>query len=262
MIPPRSKNVTYDSDNMALYFQNHRRCWAEFYPSERWVFERVGAERGSFGRVLDVGCALGGLAFALSERFRVEGYTGVDINRRAIERAKVNVSSLPLATEFIAADICECPQLAGQQFDLVTALSVVDWNADATGILAACWDRVAPGGHLVVSLRLSPGPTICDVEKSYQVIWGRAGDPPANAERAQYTILNTADAIQMMLACTPMPAHLLAYGYWGKPSETAHTPCRRIVFTVFALQKPMKFETIDEPTIEAHLPASTFLATP
>ena len=226
------------------------------------MFERVGAMRGSFGRVLDVGCALGGLAFALSERFRVDEYVGVDINRLAIERAKANVGSLSLPTEFIAADICECPRLAGQQFNLVTALSVVDWNADATGILAACWDLVAPGGHLVVSLRLSPGSTICDVEKCYQVIWGGIGEPPADAERAQYTILNTADAIQMLLACAPTPANLLAYGYWGKPSETARTPYHRIVFTVFALQKPMMFETVDEPTIEAHLPATAFLATP
>src|SRR5690348_11847936 len=69
MMPPEStdrcieragvmpKNITYQTDHIAAYYALNRRRWADFYPSEQSVFERVAADRGPLGRVLDVGCA-------------------------------------------------------------------------------------------------------------------------------------------------------------------------------------------------------------
>ena len=251
-------NIAFRTEELVRYFQNHRRRWDEFYPSERWIFERIGQAGGSLGSVLDVGCAVGGLGRALSERFRLESYVGVDISRVVIEAARSITTAWPMPVEFFAADICDCRDLLGRRFDLVASLSVVDWNVDAAGILATCWNLVAPGGHLVVSLRLTPAATVCDIEMSYQPIWAGSGAAPADAERAPYNVFNTMDAIAMLAQQHPAPSDILAYGYWGKPSPTAHSPYERLVFGVFAIRKPQDGAPDGEARLVAHLPASVF----
>src|SRR5712691_7693013 len=161
-----SRNIVYRTDAIARHYGVNRRRWTDLYPSERWIFDRVAAERERLGRMLDVGCAAGGLAEALTERYStIDSYTGIDINRNAIEAAHAEISRRPIAEEFIAGDICNCPALSRRRFDLVTALSVADWNIDAQGILAACWNHVEEGGYLVASLRLTPEAGICDIER-------------------------------------------------------------------------------------------------
>lgn len=252
-----SRNVVYKSGEIARFYGSHRRRWDEFYPSERWVFGRA-ARDGRFGRILDVGCAAGGLVEALGSRFAVEGYVGVDISEAAIEDAKKRLQSFRMPAEFHAGDICSCPALRDAKFDLVTALSVVDWNLDTTGILAACWDRVAPGGELLLSLRLTPEESVCDIGRSYQYIWFEEEPPPPDTEIAQYTVLNVGDALGLLRRQNPNPASILAYGYWGKPSAVARTPFERLLFTVLLVRRPAEGELPSEPRIEAHWPLSAF----
>jgi SAM-dependent methyltransferase len=251
-----SQNIVYRTDTIARHYGVNRRRWADLYPSERWVFERVAQERTRIGRVLDVGCAAGGLAEALTERYStLERYTGVDINRDAIAAARAAVSRLPITGEFIAGDICNCPALADRRFDLVTALSVADWNIDTPGILAACWSHVEQGGHLVVSLRLTPDAGICDIERSFQYIWFEPSPPPPDAERAPYNVFNVRDAMVWLAGQAPRPGRIVVYGYWGTPSATARTPFARLVFAVIALSKPADNQSTGEPMMEVHLPA-------
>ena len=154
---------------------------------------------------------------------------------------------------FIAGDICNCPELAQHQFDLVTALSVADWNVDADGIVKACWDRVAPGGHLVLSLRLTDKATICDIARSFQYVWFDAEPAPESTERAPYNVFNVDDALGWLGRQQPRPEHILVYGYWGKPSASARTPYDRLLFAVIAMRKPAAGHAT-EPVVETHLP--------
>jgi SAM-dependent methyltransferase len=249
-----SKNIAYQSDRIAAYYAANRRLWTDFYPSERLVFERVATERGALGRLLDVGCAAGGLGEALATRFTsVVAYTGIDINHQAINAAHVGTGRLAVPSEFIVGDICDCSDLAGRTFDLVTALSVADWNVDAQGILAACWDHVAPGGHLVVSLRLTTAAGVRDMRRSFQYIWFEPTPVPADAERAPYNVFNVAEATAWLSGQTPKPDKILIHGYWGKPSQTARTPYERLIFSVVALRKPRE-QAAGEAAIEIDLP--------
>jgi 2-polyprenyl-3-methyl-5-hydroxy-6-metoxy-1,4-benzoquinol methylase len=254
-----SRNVTYTTSEIARFYGAHRRRWDEFYPSERWIFERVAASREGLGSVLDAGCAVGGLGEALASQFQVTSYTGVDISAPAIALAARRAKEFPVPAEFHAGDICNCPALGDRKFDLVCALSVVDWNIDATGTLRACWNRVVPGGRLVASLRLTPEATVCDATRSYQFIWFEPGDPPSGTETAQYTVLNVADALKMLGDLSPVPAEILAYGYWGKPSSVARTPFDRLLFSVIAVTKPSKSEMATEPRLEVHWPVDVFV---
>src|SRR5262249_44954405 len=60
------RNVSYQTPELARYFSGHRDKWGDFYPSERWIVSRVAREAGGLGRVLDAGCASGGLGRALA----------------------------------------------------------------------------------------------------------------------------------------------------------------------------------------------------
>lgn len=233
------KNITYQSDAIGNFYRSHRRRWIEFYPSERAVFEKLAAGKESFSEILDVGGAAGGLGEALMERFgTVKDYTSIDINRQVNEYGAALPSRLTGKRRFITADICNCGELAGKQFDLVTGLSVADWNVDAAGILSQCWSHVRENGHLVISLRLTDGQTLCDPACSYQHIWFEDSPPPPNSERAPYNVFNVDDALHWLGGQQPVPSWIYLYGYWGKPSASAHTPFDRLLFTVIAMKKP------------------------
>jgi 2-polyprenyl-3-methyl-5-hydroxy-6-metoxy-1,4-benzoquinol methylase len=77
------KNIEYKSRGIQIYYSCNRSKWEALYPSERWVFTKLAGSEGFLGDVLDVGCACGGLGTALSQKFRLTSYTGVDINRQA-----------------------------------------------------------------------------------------------------------------------------------------------------------------------------------
>lgn len=221
-------NIAYQTGEIAEYFAQHRSRWAEFYPSEQLVFERILGTAAGID-VLDVGCAIGGLGAALAERFVIDTYVGVDINAQAITLAKARAWA-DLSVEFHTGDILSVTARL-RQYQLVTNLSCADWNTETDAIIQTSWGHVAAGGHLVLSLRLTKDATVNDITRSYQPI-GRSGD-----ERANYVVMNVHDALGLLRSLEPRPSSLFAYGYWGTPSASATTPFDRLVFAVFSVGK-------------------------
>lgn len=243
-------NIKYQTNEIAHFYTQHRNCWLDFYESERWIFERLVGETGSLGRVLDVGCAAGGLGRALAERFSMSQYVGVDINEPVIQAAKAGVNDFPVSAAFECADIMETTALEGEEFDLVCSLGVADWNLDSQGIINACWNYVRPGGYLIISLRLSPCSGINDISQSYQFIHFGSTPLTGQEEKANYVIFNGIEALSLLGSLSPPPSHILGYGYWGTPSSTAVTIYDKLVFTVFALHK----NQADKSQLEIHVP--------
>jgi SAM-dependent methyltransferase len=227
-----NRNIVFKSSEIQAYYSCNRSSWEEIYPSEKWVFTKLAGEQKFLGDVLDVGCACGGLGVALSEQFHLRSYTGVDIHQEAIAWAK-RERTLPVPTTFMAGDILELN--LERTFDLVTSLGCADWNVESSKIIEACWQRVNVAGHLVVSLRLTSGPGVNDINRSYQAInfSGRETDP----ELAIYVVFNFSEILRLMQSLKPKPALIGAYGYWGKPSPMAVTPFERLIFAVFYLKK-------------------------
>jgi SAM-dependent methyltransferase len=247
-------NIHYRTEAIAAYFQSHRRRFQDFYESERWIFECVAERRdGNFGRVLDVGCACGGLAVALAERFSLAHYTGIDISPHAIALA-LRAEDLPDRCWFVQADIVTTAALAGMKFDTVFNLSCADWNLESRAIIEATWDRVAEGGTMILSLRLTDKAGVQDVERSHQVIhFGDVEAIPANAERAAYAVFNVTEALGILADLRP--SRITGFGYWGKPSPTARTPFDRLAFAVFAVDRPAgAAEPSAAPVLDLHLP--------
>lgn len=169
---------------------------------------------------------------ALCQKFHLKSYTGVDVNRSAIAWAQKK-QKLPVPATFIAGDIIKL-NFTGQ-YDVVVSLSCADWNIETDRIIGACWERVKAGGYLVISLRLTPGPGVNDIQTSYQHINFSGQDP--TAEVANYVVFNFSHLLHNLKSLQPAPGLIGAYGYWGQPSPTAVTLFKRLVFAVFYLRK-------------------------
>jgi len=252
------KNIKYKTKQISEYFSTNRIKWDQFYPSEKWIFERVAGAQGKIGKVLDVGCATGGLGLALAERFSVEEYVGVDINAPAIEEARKRKAKKACPCHFICGDILTIDPLPAEKFDNVFSLSCADWNKATEDIISECWKHVRVGGHFILTLRLTPQESLLSLSESFQYIYFGKGDPEkeAGVEKAPYIVLNAPNAFSLLSSLQPKPNHIMAYGYWGPPSPTARTKYDRLVFTALAVKKGNN-DPKDIPC-ELHLPVDLF----
>jgi SAM-dependent methyltransferase len=248
-----NKNIEYRSDQFVKFFSENRRKWDDFYASEKWAFEKIAKENNTLGDLLDVGCSCGGLGSALCERSIIKSYTGIDIHKKAIGWAKEH-TKLPVATSFMAKDVVEAK--IDKMHDTVVSLSCADWNIETSKIIDKCWALVKRGGHLVISLRLTPLPGLNNITKSYQDIV--YFEKEKNPEIANYVVFNFKDALRLFTRLLPAPESIAAYGYWGAPSVTAHTPYDKLVFSVFCIRKPVA-ETKGKIGTEFYLPVEIYL---
>ncbi len=226
--PKFMKNIVYQTDQLARYFSQNRVSWQQFYESERSIINQLHLD--SHHEVLDVGCGCGGLGMALRDQFGVENYTGVEINTTAAEAGRM----MNPKAHIICGDILDLSQnaLHDKRFDVVFSLSCVDWNVRFSDMLAAVWDHVLPGGHLVSTFRLTAGEGYNDIDHSYQYI---NFDGNMEGERASYVVLNAGTLIEELISFDP--SEINAYGYWGVPSATAVTPYEKLCFAAFSIRK-------------------------
>lgn len=225
-------NLEYKTKEIKNYYSKNRLSWNDFYPSEKWVFEKIAGKKENMGNILDVGCACGGLGIMLNERYRISSYTGVDINKDSISWAKNNLN-LDIPVKLIANDILKTK--IKDKYNIVFSLSCADWNIETKKIIEECWEKVDENGCFVISLRLSKRKSINDIKKSYQLInfFGEKEKP----EKANYVVFSFKDAINILQNLKPHPILVGSYGYWGIPSQTAVTPFKKLVFAVFYVQK-------------------------
>jgi len=228
-------NISYSSNGIAQWLDGYRDKWDDFYLSERWAFDKIASIKKTFGRVLDVGCGMGGLEHAISSHYPIKEYHGVDINAQVIDYAKDKQSLFKAPSILQCADILKVRGFEKGSYDTVFSLSCADWNIETKAIIDRCWQFVKPGGFFVISLRLSPGTGINNIKKSYQPIaWDNKGKP---TEIANYVVFNTREFFQKVERFNPQPSNVYGYGYWGPPSKTAKTPYKKLVFGVVIVQK-------------------------
>jgi 2-polyprenyl-6-hydroxyphenyl methylase / 3-demethylubiquinone-9 3-methyltransferase len=97
-------------------------------------------------RVLDMGCGAGLLAEPLA---RMGGsVTGVDAAPENIAVAKDHAAQSGLSIDYRSGEI---EAAAGERFDLITCLEVIEHVADPAGFIAGLAGLLAPGGLLILS---------------------------------------------------------------------------------------------------------------
>lgn len=94
---------------------------------------------------LDVGCGAGLLCEPLARLGAA--VTGIDAAPELIEAARTHAGQSGLGIRYVAGEVAA---LDGQ-FDLVTALEVVEHVADPAAFIRSLADRLAPGGLLLMS---------------------------------------------------------------------------------------------------------------
>ncbi len=99
-------------------------------------------------RLLDIGCG-GGLIAEPMARLGAH-VTGIDASEKNIGVARVHAEKTGLAIDYrhtAAEDLAE----AGEQFDIVLALEIVEHVADTDAFIRACLQCLRPGGLLILS---------------------------------------------------------------------------------------------------------------
>lgn len=95
-------------------------------------------------RILDVGCGLGYLSYAMGRRgFEV---CGIDLSEAALQTARERYGPL-----FECIDAGEFARTSSQRYDLIVALEWIEHVPDAVGSLGDLTRLLAPGGSVIVS---------------------------------------------------------------------------------------------------------------
>lgn len=99
-------------------------------------------------RVLDVGCGIGGPAFALARKYGAE-VTGIDLEPQLVARATRRAAELGLSeqTEFRTVSPGDLP-FPDRSFDLVFTSGALTQTGDKAGIASECLRVLRPGGML------------------------------------------------------------------------------------------------------------------
>lgn len=119
----------------------------------RWMFERLRRWIGAGRSVLEIGSGIGNLSAFLADRERLvltdtrEEYL-TQLRRRFEGRPNITVARLYLPDDDRA--------VAGQQFDTVICLNVLEHVDDDVSALAAMRRLLAPSGHLVLLVPALP----------------------------------------------------------------------------------------------------------
>jgi trans-aconitate methyltransferase len=228
-------NIAYRSDTIANHYQSSRICWDQFYPSERHVIEQINPTPDC--RVLDMGCACGGLGLALKERFGISNYTGIDINPQAIAQAH---TMHPDGT-FICADFLTIADSYTDSADLAFSLSCADWNVHTTPLLRALLNTVRVGGKMVFSCRLTNQPDLQEPLQGRQAV---VFDSTTQAtEFAPYKVYSLSQIQRIFRQLGPL-SDVYGFGYWGDiPGTVRDLPLSRAFYVVFSLTKAAQSQT-------------------
>ena len=99
-------------------------------------------------RLLDIGCG-GGLLSEPMARLGAQ-VVGADAAAKNIEVARIHADQVGLQIDY-RAETAEALLAAGEAFDAVLAMEIVEHVADPPGFVASCHDLLRPGGVLVMS---------------------------------------------------------------------------------------------------------------
>ncbi|MEZ5725230.1 MAG: bifunctional 2-polyprenyl-6-hydroxyphenol methylase/3-demethylubiquinol 3-O-methyltransferase UbiG [Paracoccaceae bacterium] len=99
-------------------------------------------------RLLDIGCG-GGLLSEPMARLGAK-VVGADAAAKNIEVARIHADQVGLQIDY-RAETAESLLAAGESYDAVLAMEIVEHVADPPGFVASCHDLLRPGGVLVMS---------------------------------------------------------------------------------------------------------------
>ncbi|MDA9802750.1 class I SAM-dependent methyltransferase [bacterium] len=240
-------NIELQSPGLVEFYRSHRRAFSDLYPSEQAAFEFLAPH--SKVSILDLGCACGGLGWALFERFGCDDYTGIEIHAGAAREGNKSVQAFGGCV--LSGDILQASSVLERRakplaHDVVVSLSAVDWNVDVEANVRSAWDLVKVGGHLVVSIRLHPTLCLNDICESFQPTTPESSQAD---EIAPYVVISVSEAVNF--ATSLGASRVTVFGKIGEPSATAVTPVDELFSVVAVVEKGLRSQ---EPVFDIRSP--------
>ena len=218
----------WDSEKIKEFYSQNRIFWDQLYNSEKEILEKANLNENS--KVLDLGCACGGLYKILNKKFKVNKYVGIDINTHCIQLA----NELYQDVEFIAGDISEMNDNKFlNEFDFVISFGFIDCSNSFYKIFNKITNYLKPDGKLILDLRITDKDDLLDINKAYQYI-DYSGKK--NGEKFPYNVLNIVNFIEY-LENKFKNFDCYVTGYNLAPSQNAVLDYKEICFSTW-LMKP------------------------
>lgn len=217
--------LAWSNKNAVDFYSQNRNCLRNVYNSEKYFLRKILEPRMA---ILDVGCAAGGFYNIFKSYERDISYTGVDISKEMIRKAR---NQHPNVKFFV----CKGNNLLfdDNSFDFVFCSGAVHMNLNWREILSECW-RVAKK-HCLFDLRLTEGESIENIQESYQkIVFQKEWD---GHSIVPYIVLNIYDAMSCINKLKPGFSYLESYGYMHKVSKTVVSPFKEVCVGMFHLRK-------------------------
>ena len=155
-------------------------------------------------RVLDMGCGAGLLAEPLA---RLGGrVTGIDAAPENIEAARSHAVQSGLTIDFRTGDAAA---VAGETFDLVTCLEVIEHVSDPTAFVTSLAELLAPGGLLILS---TPNRTALSKLALIKIGESVGGIPPGTHDWDKFLTPDELAALVVRAGLTVVEQRGLAFG--------------------------------------------------
>jgi SAM-dependent methyltransferase len=223
---PKSASSPWSAPGWVDFYENRRTKTEDIYPSEWFFMKDLLADGMS---VLDVGCALGGLASVLSEHLEHFTYTGVDISEAMIARARQKHAR----HQFHVIGEADLSVLAEDRFDLVVCLGVLHLTRRWRELIAAAWARTEK--TFLLDLRETSDASVEDETVSYYRV--DALLETAAPARLPYNIINSAEALATLIGQCAGAVGLQHYGYLASVSSAAVTSTKQVLMDTYRIDK-------------------------
>ena len=224
------KNIKYSTEELKRFYSVNRVSWDDIYPSEKHIFTK--SFTGKELTILDVGCACGGMGKAIEEQFKVQSYTGIEINKSCVEMAP---SIFPKG-QYFYGDFLELSPVIEQQYNTVLSMSCADWNIETKQMINKMFEKVEDMGEFIFSCRLT------NSNKDYiaeQYLNFENSDKAATHEIAPYKVFCFESLMKMIFELSNI-AQVNAYGYWGLvPKSVVALDVREVFYTVISVKKDL-----------------------
>jgi SAM-dependent methyltransferase len=199
----------FDTEYFENYYENYRNKIDHLFPSERRYLGEIALEESSI-KVLDVGCARGGMYEVLKSLNRYVDYFGIDISENLIEHAKLKYPGV----KFEIGDGIKLPY-CDNFFDFVISFGTTVHDQNYERLIEESL-RVS-SKDILFDIRLIPDlPTLNDVEKAY--VFDGAGI------KYPYIVVNIDNFITFLKSLSHNGISVYIYGYWGEANEYANLP--------------------------------------
>jgi len=122
--------------------------------------------------ILDVGCGFGGTLASLNERLNPVRLTGLNIDERQLELARLRVTASPgNVVRFVQGDACAM-SFPEASFDRVLAVECIFHFSSREAFFAQVARLLRPGGNLTLSDFLQPEGTPAGLWDTDHPLWG------------------------------------------------------------------------------------------